>query len=1568
MEDFCNGEPFWDVNLTWNGDWPQFTECFQDTALVWTTCGYLWFVTLFYVFYLGSRPDIPAPVTKLFTAKLFACGALFILRLVQLLRTFESSETASTAELTSYALHLATLLLAASLIILERKKGLVTSPVLFGFWIISVLANIIPFYSKIKLQENVDNIFNFMLFYVIYGCTLVALIIFCFAEDIPPGTFNTNGNPEVKASTLSRITFWWINRLVIQGYKGLKEKDLIPLNPRDTTAENVPIFQSHLRKELEKNKAGLKETLENSWYTTSKKYTGVKYKKLPDEKSPLLAEHNGVAFEKSDAHKAGAGDKASNKDTQRKGKASILTVVLKTFWVQILCCQSVMVPYTAAVLLNPLILREMINFTSNLEEATWKGYVYACGMFAMSTLQSVCMQVCMFYTTTLSTRISASLTSAVYRKALTMNSEARRESTVGEIVNLMSVDSRNVEMYVTYSFWMWMSPVQMVIAVYLLYTVVGVSMFAGLAFMVLLFTVNTYLLNKMRIYQKAAMTIRDKRVKVLNEVLNGIKILKLYAWEPSFQERVTDIRDQELKQLLKSSLVDSFLSFAWTAAVYWMTLFTYMTFVLVDDSHYLDASTSFVALSYFNVIRLALNVMPAMIKEGIKCIVSLGRINNYINSEDLDTSNVSRETRDEYAVKVEDGIFAWSRKDAPTLKQINVKVKRGGLVAVVGQVGAGKSSLISAMLGEMETLQGHVNISGSVAYVPQQAWIQNETLRSNILFGADMDERKYQNVLDACALKPDLEILAAGDLTEIGEKGINLSGGQKQRVSVARAVYSDADVVLLDDPLSAVDSHVGKHIFSKVIGHGGLLDGKTRILVTHGLQWLPKVDSILVMTDGRISEMGTYNELLSHNGAFAQFLTTYLTQQDESEDDEDDEEAQTVRRQILQRLVSVHSDSEASGDEKSKDQLLERFRRESESSQKKDRRKKHDSLSSAFSASYQRQTSEKKALKEKEEEAPDKSRLVTEEEVESGRVNWGVYIDLARAMGLKYASIMLLFFTIYNAASLGSNLWLSEWTDDTELANASLPADSDRRRQLNDFYLGLYAGLGIAQTVFVIVYAVIMAFRRIHAARTLHRSMLVRLLRAPMSFFDTTPVGRILNRFSQDMDMVDGELCVFIEIWVDSLEKVLSTVIAISYTTPIFLAVFAPAFVIYYFILRFYIGTSCQLRRLQSKLRSPIYNHFSETLSGAHVIRAYGAQQRFAADSEHKVDACQTCNYNSNGANRWLGVRLDFIGSILILAAATFTVISRNTLSAGIVGLSLSYAMEVTGKLNLLVRISTEVETNIVAVERIGQYTKVPNEAPWSVVPRPRPDWPQYGNVRYNNYSTRYRPGLDLVLRDLNCEIRSGEKIGIVGRTGAGKSSMTLSLFRLVEAAGGQILVDDVDIGTIGLHELRQKITILPQDPVLFDGTLRMNLDPFDMYTDEQIWKVLEQAHLKNFVQDLSDGLGHLCGEGGASLSVGQRQLLCLARTLLRKTKILVLDEATAAVDMETDDLIQQTIRREFAECTILTIAHRLNTVMDYDRIMVMDGGRVCEFDSPSHLLEDTSSMFYSMAKDAGLV
>lgn len=1053
--------------------------------------------------------------------------------------------------------------------------------------------------------------------------------------------------------------------------------------------------------------------------------------------------------------------------------------------------------------------------------------------------------------------------------------------------------------------------------------------------------------------QGLQMKQKDCRIKLLTEILNGIKVLKLYAWELLFKEKILSIRETELKILWKASIIGIGFTFSWTVAPYIVSLATFTTYIFTSATHYLDAQTAFVAISFFNILRFAINFAPMAISEAIKASVSLKRLNKFLRHEELDPDNVINDNLQEEAITVEDGKFLWDIEAGTSLKNIHLSIPEKSLVAIVGPVGCGKSSLISALLGDMIKVKGSVNVKGTKAYVPQQPWIQNGTLQDNILFGRDIDHECYNRVIDACALRPDIDILNNGDQTFIGEKGINLSGGQKQRVSLARAVYHNTDIYLLDDPLSAVDSHVGKHIFEHVIGKNGVLKDKTRVLVTHGLRWLPYVDNIIVMVNGTVIETGTYDDLLSSNGTFSNVLKIHMT---EMEIKDDQESSNKIWKKVKFDLYDVENEKNLE-----KTRLLQTNLENIPTMQMAE--------ISVHKGHLHRIKSKYQLMLMHEKPSVQDIKSITEEKIEEGNVRIQVFITYARALGVSYTMIIMFFYACYQTSSVFSSLWLSQWTSDALLTNRTLGSpDSSIYRQRNDYYLGIYGGAGIAQAIFVLSYVGLFVSRSISASHLLHQKMVHSIVRSPMSFFDLTPIGRIINRFSADIDTVDNVLPLTVEMWLDCVFAVIATLIVICYSTPIFLVTILPLAVVYFFVQRFYVSTSRQLRRLEAQSRSPLYNHFGETISGASVIRAFDAEDRFIKISDDRVDLNQKFSFARIGANRWLGIRLEFLGNIVIFAAAMFAVLARGHIDGAMVGLSVTYALQITGTLNWLVRMTSDLETNIVAVERIQEYTGLKHEADLIGDYRPSVKWPQKGCVNFKNYSTKYRDDLDLVLKDITTTIHGGEKVGIVGRTGAGKSSLTLAMFRLVEPVSGSIMIDGEDLSRMGLHDCRSKLTILPQDPVLFSGSLKMNLDPQDQHSDEDIWQALEHAHLKDFLLDSSQNLEFDCGEGGQNLSIGQRQLVCLARSLLKNTKLLILDEATAAIDLETDDLIQHTIHKTFRDCTVITIAHRLHTVINYDRIMVLDEGEIREFDTPDRLLQNTEGLFYQLAQDAGII
>ncbi|XP_056627065.1 ATP-binding cassette sub-family C member 3 isoform X2 [Triplophysa dalaica] len=1537
MEHLCGSElPFWEPNLTIYTELPDLPECFQMSILPWAPCIYLWAMSPFYILYLKRNNRGYIMMSILNRIKTVLGLILWIVCWTDLFSAFHEMNEGQPKPPIYFVTPLIvgmTMLLVTFLIQFERLRGVQSSGVLLIFWTISVLCAIVPFRSKI-MQTNHGEIkdkLRFTTFYIYFGLTLIELILSCFNEKPPlfsSVVTDPNVCPETTAGFLSRMTFWWFTGLAIKGYKSpLESKDLWSLNKQDSSELVVPSLLNEW--EVEKSKVHSEPNVKEQ-ATFIKTGTGAETNHVgdnPEEAEVLLSKR------------------------KESRQPSFLWALIRAFGPYFLIGSAFKLLQDLVSFVNPQLLRMLIIFTKQPDVPMWWGYALAFLMFGTSLLQTLILHQHFQYCFVTGMRLRTGIIGAIYRKSLVITNEAKRSSTVGEVVNLMSVDAQRFMDLTTFLNMLWSAPLQIFLALFFLWENLGPSVLAGVAVMVLLIPFNAFIAMKTRTYQVEQMKHKDDRIKLMNEILNGIKVLKLYAWEVSFKEKILQIRQKELNVLRKTAYLSALSTMAWTSAPFLVAMTTFAVYVTVDETHILDAEKAFVSLSLFNILRFPLNMLPQVISSIVQASVSLKRIEDFLSHKELDPESVDRRNNaSEYAVTVVNGKFSWTKQDHVTLENINVMVPQGSLLAVVGHVGCGKSSLVSALLGEMEKLEGEVSIRGSVAYVPQQAWIQNATLRDNILFGKPYVEKKYQCVLEACSLTPDLEVLPGGDLTEIGEKGINLSGGQRQRVSLARALYSESDVYLLDDPLSAVDAHVAKHIFDHVIGPEGVLQGKTRILVTHGITFLPQVDNILVMVEGRMTEMGSYQELLKQNGAFAEFLRNYSLE-DIIEDDEVTLSVVDEEEDFPEDALSNHIDMV--DNEPAENEARRQFMRQMSIMSNDPENPKNKSI-------RLRRCSVKKLAEPQAEKIEQKGeKLIQTETAETGKVKFKVYWEYAKAVGPLLSLFICFLYGCQSAAAIGANFWLSEWTND---------ALKNRTQEFVPMRVGVYAALGISQGILVMLSSFTLAMGKIQAARKLHQALLDNKFHTPQSFFDTTPIGRIINRFSKDIYVIDEVLPSTVLMFLGTFFASLSTMIVIISSTPIFALVIGPLACIYIFVQRFYVATSRQLKRLESVSRSPIYSHFSETITGTSVIRAYGRNSAFVLMSNMKVDDNQKSYFPGIVSNRWLGVRIEFIGNCIVLFAALFAVIGKEKLNPGLVGLSVSYALQVTMSLNWMVRMTSDLESNIVAVERVKEYSETPTEAPWVVEDKqPPPDWPSKGNVELVDYSVRYREGLDLVLRNLSLKVKGGEKIGIVGRTGAGKSSMTLCLFRLLEAAEGEIIIDEVKISEIGLHDLRSKLTIIPQEPVLFSGTLRMNLDPFEKYSDDEVWKALELSHLKKFVSNQAAKLNLECAEGGENLSLGQRQLVCLARALLRKTRILILDEATAAIDLETDDLIQSTIRTQFEDCTVFTIAHRLNTIMDYTRVLVLDKGQIAEFDTPTKLIGQ-KGIFFGMAKDAGLV
>ncbi|KAK9889603.1 hypothetical protein WA026_006976 [Henosepilachna vigintioctopunctata] len=1452
LSDFCGSE-FWNSTLSWHTKYPDLTICFEKTVLVAFPCSILWIFSGLEIFRILKSQSKHIPWNWRNVSKLIVIIALCLVTVTEIIFNIIHQKELHAVDIVTPLVKFFSFVLVFTFIIFNRKHGIRASGVQFFFWLSLAVCGTFQLRTEIKnLKLKHMHSYKSYLFYTIYYLFVLLMLFLSSLNDQKakgPVKAAKNLSPEKESCFLSRLFYSWFETLAWKGFrKPLTDEDLYDLKDQYSAKEVVINFDYHCTKKLSKAKG------------------------------------------------------------KPNPKVSVLPI----------CMEAVSSTFAFAILLkvcsdlltfvSPQVLSLLINFVKQRDEL-WKGFFFAIILFSTGFIKSLLSAQYNQKANIIGLRIRVALNSTIYRKVLRMSNKSKRDYTVGEMVNLISNDTKNIADLPFNMLSILSAVLQSSLALYFLWEILGVAVLAGLVVLVALTPFNSFISNRLKTLQLNKMKSTDHRIKLTNEVLSNLKILKLYAWDSIFYGNVLGVREDECNYLKRSAFFNVGYSFIWSCAPFLVSLVCFATYVLIDDKNILDAQVAFVSISLFNLLRSPLIAMPMILSNIIEASVSLTRVNKMLNCEELDPNCVTHYDS-AFPLTIHNGTFGWDDR-VPILKNINLSIPKSSLNAVVGSVGSGKSTLLSSFLGETYKIKGHVNTEGTIAYVPQQAWIQNDTLRNNILFGKPFDRIKYQRVINACALKSDFDVLPGGDTTEIGEKGVNLSGGQKQRIGLARAVYADADIYLLDDPLSAVDTRVGRHIFGKVIGPKGLLRSKTRVFVTHGITYLPLTDNVIVMRKGEISESGTYQHLLDKRGDFADFLMNHLN----------DEREEFYQEEMNNQKFEPSGDSSLMGV------------------------KSHEKFHCLL-----------------QDDSLDDNRLTENEKLETGSVGFGVYKYYLKSVGSAIIVATILFISLMHFLNIGCKIWLSIWSTDRSIVN-----NGTSNHSKTVFYLGVYTTFGVGQALVTIFAVLAPQIGGVYAAVKMHQYLLNRIIHAPMSFFDTTPTGRLLSRFARDIGIVDNKMSTYLFEGVSCFFTVIGTLIVTSYTAPVFIGVIIPLGLVYYLIQKFYIETSRQLKRLESISRSPILSFFGESITGAPLIRAFKEDSNFTYEFERRCDFNNSCYYLSTISNRWMSLRLELLGNLVVFFTVIFGVTAKH-LNAGLIGLSITYALEITETLNYLVRLVSELETNIVSVERIQEYTEAPQEASWdNLDAKIQPSWPSKGVVEFRKFGVRYRPGLELVLRDVSFITRENEKIGIVGRTGAGKSSLTLSLFRILEAAEGKILIDDVDIASMGLQTLRSRITIIPQDAVLFTGSLRLNLDPYNKYNDKEIWQTLEHSHLKSFVQTFPDGLEHMVSEGGENFSLGQKQLICLGRALLRKTKVLILDEATAAVDLETDNLIQNTIRNEFKDCTVLTIAHRLNTIMDYDRVIVLDRGTIEEYDTPTNLMK-YRGLFYCMCRDAGIV
>lgn len=1211
------------------------------------------------------------------------------------------------------------------------------------------------------------------------------------------------------------------------------------------------------------------------------------------------------------------------------------------------------------------------------------GFIIAVVMFVTAIIQSSALHQYFNICYMTGMRLRGALVTQIYRKALRLSSAARQVSTTGEVVNLMAVDAQRIMDLFTYLHILWSGPFQICMALYLLYGTLGYPVFAGVAIMIFAIPLNAYLAKVSRSLQKTQMTTRDVRVKMMDELLSGIKMIKLYAWEGRFVEKISEVRQKEMNTLRQYALLSAIQSFFFAATPFLVAFSTFALHAMLYPQIPLTSTKVFVSLALFNLLQFPLVMFPSVISSSVEASVAFSRLRKFLVNEELDPNAVTFEPfpknglpngagtikgNKPYLVEVSQGSFQWGSPTANnstlTLRSIDLRCQNGSLLAVVGPVGSGKSSLLSALLGDMTRVSGSVVVRGQVAYAAQSPWIMNATLRDNVLFGHAFDQAWYDKVLDACGLRSDLLVLPGGDMVEIGERGINLSGGQKARVSLARAVYANADVYFLDDSLSAVDSHVARHIFDNVIGPKGLLKDKARIFVTHAIAFLADMDEICLIEEGQIVESGTYQQLMASKGELHRLISEFGFGK---EADEVREGVPEGDRDLLLDIDGVDDDVAPPIEESHSDLVgsqtisainpsstVEKTLSDANLSPETPQRRRSRAASMSVNELQRQQQLERAQSQDLSAEcqvvtngtqpagngqasgdSKAKGTLMTKETSARGAVSMSVYRIYAESCGYFAVGVYLVVLFLSQATSVAQTFWLADWSKDNDVEQSG-PNGSG---WTVSWRIGIYGMLGLlfCITSFIqTVYAWV--FCAIRSARVLHKEMLENVVRLPQSWFDTTSMGTVLNRFAKDQNMVDETIPRSFMSFFSTVARVAAVLVVDTIATPLFLLFVTPLAYFYYAVSKYYMATSRELKRLDSVSRSPIYAHFQESLGGVSTIRAFGEQDRFVLENEHRIDlngrayvsflGQEANNWASVSylsllkqspsivSNRWLAMRLELVGSVIIFASAMFAVVEIATagkIDASVVGLSLSYALSMTQSLNWMVRQSNEIETNIVSVERVKEYVgcffcegvvrgclppsdarpfvilqiDLPQEAP-AHIPNAKPPatWPEKGAITFSDYSTRYRPNLDLVLRQISLDIKPGEKIGLCGRTGSGKSTLALALFRIMEPAEGTIAIDGVDISKIGLYDLRSRLTVVPQDPILFQGTIRTNLDPFGEHDDSTLWNALEAAYLKDAVMELDGKLDANVQQGGDNFSQGQVRLTSGAKLkgLFRKS------------------------------------------------------------------------------------
>ncbi|KAI0085949.1 multidrug resistance-associated ABC transporter [Irpex rosettiformis] len=1324
-----------------------------------------------------------------------------------------------------------------------------------------------------------------------------------------PPSFADGGNiPEDNAPFLSRLIFQWLSPFLKVGFsRPLQQDDLWALPDKRLTAS-------------------LTDSVERSFYARCSPHKRLRANHHhqvsdicgKDEGDPkLLSDFSTVSD---------IGLRQSKKISPPRYDASLLKALYHIFvwriWGTGLLKLGSDTLKTTTPLLNKVMLRWLSETYHYHKDPSGTGLIaprgvgYGIGLafalFAMQEVASITTNHFILITMTTGLSVRTGVIGAIFRKALRLSGRSRLDHSVGQIVTMISTDATRLDRSTAFSHNLWAAPLQITIGIGLLVGNLGYSALVGLGILSLGLPVQMALIRVMFRQRKKGVDITDQRVRLITEVLQAIRLLKYYVWETIYAYRIESLRERELDTIRRVAFARAALVAVVSMIPILAAILSFVTYAL--SGRQLDVATIFSSLQLFNIIKQPLDLFPNVFASATDAVVALQRISDFLQAEELGDSYVIDKTS-KFAIDIE-GDFVWDSASSsnpdnasvenelssisgdekhksdgePCSEQhtepfalygLDIKITQGTFVAVVGNVGSGKSSLLSAILGEMRRITGKSVLSSDVAYVKQSPWIMNATLRDNIIFGRDENEEKFRAVVRACCLDKDLTMLPNADYTEIGERGINLSGGQRARVSLARAAYSNAGIVLLDDVLSAVDAYVGNAILHNCLLSGPLA-GRTRVLVTHALHVLPKADYIY----GLATKSALFSRLLAEYGA---------------RDNPEDAVNATHRHEPIVENVEVTKKSDIG--------------------------------------------------------------LMQAEERVTGSVATRMYARyLHYAGGIFWGPMICALLLLAQGAQVATNIFLGLWTS----------------QRISGFssgqYMETYAGLGMATSIFLFTLSFSISITCLKASSALFKAALNAVIRSPVSFFDTTPLGRVISRLSRDQDTLDTEVAMTLNQMMQTLMIVLGTVFLVFYTFPYLGIIFVPLALLYYTAATYYRRSSVETKRLDSLMRSVRYAAYSETLTGLSTVRAYGMQNHFITRSETGFDLENRAYYMTISIQRWLGVRLDFLGNTLILGIALFGVGFRNTVDPSKIGVILSYTLTITQVFSELVSTYAQNEQNFNSVERVLHYTTLPSEGQAIISSDTPNSWPEHSEIHFQDVELAYRKDLPLVLKRVTFKIAPGEKVAIVGRTGAGKSSLLQALFRIVDISTGSITIDGHNTATIGLHTLRSRMALVPQDSTLLHGTLRNNLDPQGNLTDAELISTLQRAWLLpgNGAQvdptvEAKFTLDALVYDEGSNYSAGEKQLLALCRALGKRSRIIVLDEATSSVDVETDAKIQKTIHSEFASSTLLCIAHRLHTIVNYDRVLVMDAGKVAEFDTPLVLFDQEQSILRSLCNEAGL-